>query len=169
MHPFRLTPLHWIAGLEIGGRLATAPRPRGGDWLPDEIDGWRAGGADRVISLLEPEEVECYGLQREGDCCRANGIQFTHFPIEDVGVPEFAAAAELIDAVTAEVRGGRSVVFHCRAGIGRSSTMAAAALTCFGIGADEAFARISEARGLQVPDTDEQIDWVRRFSEFGLP
>ncbi|MEZ5300547.1 MAG: hypothetical protein R3F11_07800 [Verrucomicrobiales bacterium] len=65
--------------------------------------------------------------------------------------------------MTAEVRGGRSVVFHCRAGIGRSSTMAAAALTCFGIGADEAFARISEARGLQVPDTDEQIDWVRRF------
>jgi hypothetical protein len=32
-------------------------RPRAGDWLDDEISGWRAQRIDIIISLLEQEEV----------------------------------------------------------------------------------------------------------------
>ena len=34
------TELYWIPGPWLG-RLAIMPRPRGGDWLEDEIRSWR--------------------------------------------------------------------------------------------------------------------------------
>ena len=41
--------------------------------------------------------------------------------------------------------------------------IAACALICSGIEASEALARIKTARGLAVPDTDEQRDWIMAF------
>jgi hypothetical protein len=41
--------------------------------------------------------------------------------------------------------------------------IAACALICSGIEASEALARIKTARGLTVPDTDEQRDWIMAF------
>jgi protein-tyrosine phosphatase len=61
------------------------------------------------------------------------------------------------------LRDGRSIAIHCRAGIGRSSVIAACALICFGIEAEKALALIGASRGLIVPDTDEQRDWVVDF------
>ena len=48
-------------------------------------------------------------------------------------------------------------------GIGRSSVIAACALICSGIEAEEALALIRASRGLIVPDTDDQRDWVVAF------
>lgn len=45
-------------------------------------------------------------------------------------------------------------------GIGRSGLMAAGVLIQLGITADMAWQRISKARGISVPDTDEQKQWV---------
>ena len=39
--------LFWIPG-PWRGRLAVATRPRGGDWLEDEVNGWRRAGLDVV-------------------------------------------------------------------------------------------------------------------------
>ena len=159
--------IHWIDA-SIGSRLAIMARPRAGDWLDDEIAGWKAEGVDVVVSLLEVEEVAELGLQREAELCRATGIRFVSFPIPDRGVPESQReAAELAESVAAEVAAGRSVAIHCRAGIGRSSVIAACALIHAGLGADAAFAAIARARGLSVPDTDEQRDWVALFAISG--
>ena len=49
------TELHWVHG-PWAGRLALAARPRGGDWLRDEILGWKRSGIDTVCSLLTKEE-----------------------------------------------------------------------------------------------------------------
>ena len=46
----------------MAGRLAIMARPRAGEWLGDEISGWRAEGIDTVISLLEQEEVSELGF-----------------------------------------------------------------------------------------------------------
>ena len=54
---------------------------------------------------------------------------------------------------------------HCRAGIGRSSLMAACALVCIGVEAKAALALIGAARGLTVPDPDEQRERVLTFAE----
>jgi hypothetical protein len=76
--------VHWIEA-PPPGRLAIVPRPRAGDWLGDEIAGWRAAGIDLVVSLLEPEEAAELGLQDEAGLCRQNTIEFVSFPIPDRG------------------------------------------------------------------------------------
>jgi hypothetical protein len=78
--------LFWIPG-PWPGRMAVATRPRGGDWLEDEADGWRRAGLDVVVSLLEEEEAAQLELTSEGDIARAKGIQLISFPIPDRGVP----------------------------------------------------------------------------------
>jgi protein-tyrosine phosphatase len=53
---------------------------------------------------------------------------------------------------------------HCRASIGRSSLLLAALLTDEGLKPDEAFRRLTKARGLKVPDTNDQVRWVERYA-----
>ena len=69
------------------GRLAIVARPRGGDWLEDEVEAWRAAGLDVVVSLLEQDEAHELGLEDEAKACAARGLKFIEFPITDRGVP----------------------------------------------------------------------------------
>ena len=148
------------------GRLAITARPRAGDWLEAEIDAWKQAGLDLVISLLERGEVAELDLQGEAALCKSRGIDFVSFPIPDRGLPApQQEALRIARLVAAGLRDGRTMAIHCRAGIGRSSIMAASALICSGAVADEALALIGAARGVAVPDTDEQRDWVIAFGE----
>lgn len=63
-----------------------------------------------------------------------------------------------------ELVAGRSIAIHCRAGIGRASLVAAAVLRMLGVSGEEALARISASRGLAVPDTEAQRQWVIDFN-----
>lgn len=149
--------LYWI---ETGApvRLAIMARPRAGDWLEDEIAHWRREGVGVVLSLLEAEEVTDLGLEDEASLCAQAGIRFLSFPIRDRGVPTDADAARRV--VSEALGTGLPVAIHCRAGIGRSSLMAALALTEIGVSPEAALAAIADARRLPVPDTDEQRAWI---------
>jgi protein-tyrosine phosphatase len=164
-----MSRLHWIdAGLS--GRLAIMARPRAGDWLRDEIDGWSAAGVGRVVCLLEPEEVKELELDREPALCPAAGIAFVSFPILDRGLPASRKSALLLaQSIATAVAQGRSVAVHCRAGIGRSSVIVASALICAGLDADGSLELIKAARGLTVPDTPEQRDWLFDFEAMVRP
>jgi protein-tyrosine phosphatase len=152
--------LYWIETPALG-RLAIAARPRAGDWLDDEIAGWRREGVTMVLSLLEDDEIADLGLENEPWACRRSEVSFGRYPIPDRGVPASPEAASDIASVCAEgLQRGESLVFHCRAGIGRSSVMAALVLRALGVGGEEAFERIGEARRLAVPDTDAQRHWA---------
>lgn len=157
--------LYWI-DWPMTGRLAIMARPRAGDWLDDEISGWRAAGVDVVVSLLERDEVGELGLQREPALCREQGMTFLSFPIADRGVPgSVREALVLARQIEREIGEGRAVAIHCRAGIGRSALMAACALVCLGAGPAPALEAIGKARGVSVPDTEAQILWVSAFEE----
>ena len=60
-------------------------------------------------------------------------------------------------------RAGKAVAAHCRGSVGRSPLLASI-MTLDGGSADDVWQRISQARGVSVPDTDAQRNWVR-----GLP
>ena len=150
--------IHWI-DLHVAGRLAIMARPRAGDWLEDEIAGWRAAGIDIVVSLLEPAEIAELGLEPESGLCREYGIELISFPIRDRGVPPSASeAAALARDLAAQIAAGKAVAVHCRAGIGRSSVIAACVMVSAGTEPHAAFDIIAAARGTHVPDTDEQRD-----------
>jgi len=70
------------------GNLAISARPRGGDWLKDEIESWRAAGFDVVVSLLTSQEVEEMDLAQEPQYCHENHMEFVSFPIVDRSVPD---------------------------------------------------------------------------------
>ena len=155
-----MSRLHWI-DLPTPGRLAIAARPRGEDWLDDEIGIWAAEGVAVVVSLLEPAEIHDLGLQHEAALCTARGLTFLSFPIPDRGLPESrGAAVRLAQDLAVRLTDGETVLIHCRAGIGRSALMAACTMIGLGIDGAEAFDRIAAARGVDVPDTDEQRAWV---------
>jgi protein-tyrosine phosphatase len=156
-----VSDLYWIDHQSALPRLAIMARPRSGDWLADEIAAWRDAGVGTVVSLLEPWETLELGLQAEAGLCRESNIDFISFPICDRGVPEDAdEVARLCRSIAAS---DKAVAIHCRAGIGRSALVAAAVLTLVGAEPDAAFAAIGAARGLQVPDTDMQREWVRNL------
>ncbi|MGA8505102.1 MAG: hypothetical protein WB762_05790, partial [Candidatus Sulfotelmatobacter sp.] len=114
-------------------------------------------------SMLTPEESVELGLSDEGKFCDQFGISFSNLPIADRSVPnEFEIGAPL-DTLVKQVQLGKGVGFHCRAGIGRSSMLAALVLGRLGWTADAAFRAVSDARGCQVPDTLEQKRWVQSF------
>ncbi len=145
-------------------RLAIMPRPRRGDWLSDDIAILQRSGVEAIVSALTANEVDELLLAEEECCCIQHGLKFYRFPIEDRFVPaapgEFRAFIELL---AAEQLKGVAIGIQCRAGIGRSSLIAACLLIRRGFSADLALQAIEEARGLSVPDTLEQRLWIEQF------
>ena len=145
-------------------RLAIVPRPRGGDWLQSDIERLKREGIDTLVSLLTPEENRELGLDQEAVVCTDLGMTFHNFPIPDRQTPESTSAfLAFARAVHAEARSGRAVAAHCRACIGRSSVLLATLMRMEGFTTEEVFDRISHARGLTVPDTEDQVSWVTRL------
>ena len=159
------TELYWIEG-PGQGKLAILPRPRGGDWLEDEVRGWRVAGVDGVVSLLTSDEVADFDLAQEGSLCEAHGIDFWQFPIVDRSVPASRKATlDFVKKLADLLAEGKSIAIHCRQGIGRSALIAGCLLVLFGIVPEAAFQRISEARGCSVPETSEQRQWLMEFAQ----
>ncbi|MGB6175952.1 MAG: protein-tyrosine phosphatase family protein, partial [Methylocella sp.] len=115
---------------------------------------------------LEAGEVRELGLDREAGLCRGLDMEFISFPIPDGGVPASTREAMAVaEAIVARLNEGKGVAVHCRAGIGRSSLIAACVLVLLGLAPGTALDRIGKARGLKVPDTEGQRDWVDTFRE----
>ncbi|MCC6589746.1 MAG: dual specificity protein phosphatase family protein [Bryobacterales bacterium] len=160
--------LFWIPG-PWRGRLAIAARPRGGDWLDDETRAWRRAGIHLVVSLLELGEIAQLGLGDERQAAENQGIGFISFPIPDRGVPASTAAAiSAIGRIGTQLDDGRNVALHCRQSVGRSGLIATALLMNSGMKAEDAMNLVSSARGLPVPETREQRDWLEQLSFSGL-
>lgn len=145
------------------GRLAIAPRPRGGDWLDEELRAWRRSGIDIIVSLLEPEEATGLGLDEEPALSEANGIEYHSLPVPDRGVPG-ADINALIREIDSKLQHGKNSVIHCRQGIGRAGLFAAALLIETGLAPEAAIRRVSAARGIPVPETAEQKLWIDSFA-----
>ncbi len=116
------TQIHWIEG-PWPGRLAISPRPRGGEWLKDEIRAWSQSGTSRSEAL------------------------------------------NLVGALDRLLVEGHRIVIHCRGGIGRSGLLTASLLVSSGIEPEAAIRQVSDARGFSVPETAQQIQWVRDFAD----
>lgn len=154
-----LTPVFWVPCDR--GRLGVMPRPRGGDWLDDEVRALGEQGVGVLASLLRPEEAKELDLHAEAAACAAAGIRFVNHPVPDRGIPGSATAfRETVEALAIELEQDATVVVHCRQGIGRASMLAVGILAARGVPVPDAFERVAAARGRPVPDTPEQRGWV---------
>lgn len=149
------------------GKLAIVPRPRGGDWLEDEVEAWRDSELNVIVSLLTASEATELGLNDEAQQSQANGLQFLQFPIPDYGVPSSVeTTSAFIERLDEALSTGKNVGIHCRQGIGRSGIIASALLVRRGVDHEEAWKRVARARGRSVPDTEEQREWMSAFANY---
>jgi protein-tyrosine phosphatase len=159
------TEPYWIPG-SGPGRIAIMPRPRGGDWLEDEVRSWRSAGVDVVLSLLTDDEIADLDLAEEATICQAHDIECLSFPIVDRSVPSSKdAVKELVTGLAKRLAEGKSVAIHCRQGIGRAALIAICVLVATGLDSDAATERVSTERGCSVPETTEQKRWIAEFAK----
>jgi len=157
------TDIRWVEG-PWKGKLAIAARPRGGDWLEDEIEAWQRQGITTIVSLLTPEEEIDLGLVEESEIARSHGLNFLSVPVPDREIPpsesEVTAILERLHEI---LESGRNAVAHCRQGVGRAGLLASCMLVFEGKPPLEAIELVSRARGVEVPETPDQRAWVLNY------
>jgi protein-tyrosine phosphatase len=158
------TKLYWLDEA-WPGRIALSARPRGGDWLTDEIGDWKRAGIGAVLSLLELQEERDLGLPSEAAEVRGQGLEFLTYPIPDRHVPNLEAKlAQVLEKLDNTLSKGKNVVIHCRQGVGRSGLVAACLLVKKGMSPGAAVEKVSVARGVAVPETEEQREWIDHYA-----
>lgn len=158
------TKLYWVEG-PWPGRLALAPRPRGEDWIDDDISSWHRAGINTVVSLLTSSEERDLKLTRESEAAKSQGMGFISFPIEDRKTPTSEQnVAKLVEKMDEKLSEGQNLVVHCRQGVGRSGLIAACLLITRGWSPQGATQELSEVRGVPIPETTEQRDWIDHFA-----
>ncbi len=141
--------------------------PEGGDRLDELLDLLSDAGVSTLVSLLDEREAAVLGLAAEGAVAERAGVRFVQLPTSDFGVPESSAALAVAREVREELLNGKGVAIHCRAGIGRSSLLAAVVLRLEGVRPAEAWATIGRARGVRVPETQAQRDLLDDLDTLG--
>ena len=151
--------------LNTNGGLAITPTPRGGDWLEVEVQRLRQAGVDVLVSALMDDEQSELGLETEAQTCTSQGIEFVNLPMPDLGTPlDSPNFLSRIAELAAALRNGRSVAVHCRQSVGRSGLIATAIMIALGNEMEAAIQIMSKARGVSVPETQEQRNWLATHS-----
>jgi protein-tyrosine phosphatase len=103
-------------------------------------------------------------LAQEGEVAQLNGIDFISFPIPDRGVPaSLTPTLSLLAAIAGALEKGKNVAVHCRQSVGRSGMIAAGVLMSSGVRTEDAIETISRARGVTVPETPVQLEWLQQL------
>jgi protein-tyrosine phosphatase len=113
---------------------------------------------------LENPEAAQLGLTHEGEAASSKGVRYLSFPIPDRDVPRsMPDTLNLVRQIVTELESGRNVAIHCRQSIGRSGLIAASVLAASGMDLESAIQAVSDARGLTIPETPEQLRWLRHL------
>ncbi|MEM9633758.1 MAG: dual specificity protein phosphatase family protein [Pseudomonadota bacterium] len=157
-----MMPSLYSVSTVAGGNLFIMPKPSG-EWLRDDLQKLRLIGVDRIVSMLEPEEAASLGLTEEANLCHELGIGFTNVPVRDRGLPSIEVASDIAQSIRNDLKAGRDVAVHCRAGIGRSGLVVCCVLIADGETSQAAIQKVSAARGVAVPDTIGQAKFIHAF------
>lgn len=151
--------IYWIDEFNKGN-IGMMARPRGNDWLEDEIIKLKERDINCIVSLLERSEIYELEIEKEAFFCNKNGIDYINYPIKDRGIPEKKTFINLIIEIYKRVKQSEKIVIHCRMGIGRTSMVSAGVLIMNGTDPNIVFELLTKRRTLSVPDTHIQKDWI---------
>lgn len=148
------------------GQVSIVQRPRGGDWLADDIRTLVKHNVDVLVSLLTPAEIVELDLANEADICRVQGLTYFSYPLQDLSTPPFSAELfALLTQLHALLTEGKHIAAHCRMGLGRSALLAASVLVLSGLTPEQACTNLSCVRGYTVPEMEEQRAWVKELPQ----
>jgi protein-tyrosine phosphatase/ADP-ribosylglycohydrolase len=162
---------------------------RPGQLLAGEYPGSmsRAEATERVQKLLHAGINSFVDLTEEGEMpaydpllaeLSEQHVRYRRLPVLDHGLPESPAhMVRILDFIDGELAAGRCVYVHCRAGIGRTGTTIGCHLIRSGLAGEAALDRLQDLwqqcdrsrRWPTIPETNEQIAFVREWRESALP
>jgi protein-tyrosine phosphatase len=155
--------IFWIEGAP-NAALAIVLRPRGDDWLEDELRRMQRGGIHILVSMLEDQEADSLGLSGEHKLAEQIGLNFISHPIPDRQTPvDISSFRRFVAGLANRLRAGEHIGIHCRGSIGRATVTAASTLIHLGWQPATALAAVESARGCPVPDTEEQEYWILNY------
>lgn len=141
-----------LARYGVSGRLGitSAPGKKDRKWdrsLDADLQVLVNHGADVIVSLLEDEEYTGLGIAAYPARAAAEGIRFVRTAIRDLHEPHHEAAFRaVVETMVAELKAGRTVLVHCRSGVGRAVLTATCVLITLGLSAAEAFLTVKTHR-----------------------
>jgi ADP-ribosyl-[dinitrogen reductase] hydrolase len=156
---------YWVVpGQVLAGEYPAAPeRADSRARLARLID----AGVGCFVDLTQPDELPPYHAELPLT------VEYLRKPIADHGIPEHPRQmTEILECLRDALSARRVVYLHCRAGIGRTGTVAGCLLIERGLSGDAALAELNRlwqgsSRSLQwptVPETDEQSAYVRAWT-----
>ncbi len=152
----------WIGMLPCPGRGAPGALAR-------DMAAIRGVGARHLLTLLPDDELARLGVPGLGAAAAAAGLAWHQAPLTDFAAPGpawEAAWAAIAPALHACLDAGGGVAVHCRAGLGRTGTVAARLLAERGLPPAAAVAAVRRARPGAI-ETPGQLAWVLAFSAAG--
>lgn len=158
---------------------------RPGQLLAGEYPGSmsRAEAMERVEKLLRAGVTSFIDLTEEGELPEYENllpslteqqVRYRRLPILDHSLPDTPAhMVKILDLIDSELAAGRCVYVHCHAGIGRTGTTMGCHLIRSGLASEAALDRLQvmwrqcarSRRWATIPETDEQVEYVRRWRE----
>ncbi len=145
-----LTAFNWI----VRDHLAGSGRPGLLADFDEDIAFVVEQGIRTIVTLTEDR------IDELGDHERLENL---HFPIPDMGFPTPYFAARICDAIVARMP-ERPVLLHCRAGLGRTGTLAACCLVSMGETPTRALARVRGINARYV-QTCSQERFIHHFAD----
>ena len=117
---------------------------------------------DIIVSLLETSELKSLGCDNLTKEIELNNFVWFHFPITDFDIPTKNSLSELnllLSDLDKFLKKEKNIIIHCKAGLGRTGTIASLLLTKLGISTKNAVQYIRKYRPGSI-DTDEQKNFV---------
>lgn len=156
-HPLRIDS---VSIPNVSGRIGLTFCPGkhteglyGGTWERDltlDIESIKAWGGHTLVSLMEEQEFDLLGvpdfltrLSKEKD------LNWLHLPIQDMQIPDEQFEADwatIGPQLHHQLNNGKSIVIHCRGGLGRTGLLAARILVEAGVTPVQAVATVRQAR-----------------------
>lgn len=147
----------------VEGRIYLSPMP--GRWEPfvvNEVEILKHK-INIVVRLSSTEETR----ERAPDYMNAitkKHILWTeiNYPINNYSIPQdFASFDRLIETIKTMLIGGKIILIHCGAGIGRTGIVAACLLMKFGYNYEGAIKAVKESGSF--PETKEQVIFLKEY------
>ncbi|MFZ4478800.1 MAG: dual specificity protein phosphatase family protein [Rhodoferax sp.] len=151
-----------------GGLLILSAQPSKFGAVEQALAAYRAAGARHLISLLPDHELLTLGLQSMQDRCAQSGLTWAHCPIDDFSAPGPVFEQHwngIASRVHSLLDHGEGVALHCRAGLGRTGTVAARILIERGLSASDAIRLVRQTRPGSIETATQEHYLQRHFSQ----
>lgn len=120
-------------------------------------------GTTTLVCLIEDHEFKSLQIPDLLERAQTAGIATHWYPIRDSGVPhDTETFLDLVNAILDEMEAGRTVVVHCKGGLGRTGTVVAAVLVALGWEPKAAVDHTRKARKgtLENKTQEVYVEWV---------